>query len=276
MCCWDAAAGTTFDIDRHYVASRLGVAEISHNSLDAVSDRDFLLDLVYACCVIQMHLSRLAEELIIWSSDEFGFIRIDDEYSTGSSIMPQKKNPDYAELVRGKTGRVVGDLTALLVTLKGLPLAYNKDMQEDKEPAFDAVDTVVDSLRVMTGMIGTLHVETERMRAASTGGFMAATDLADYLVDKGAPFREAHETVGKLVLAAERGGKTLQQMSAEEYASHDARFGSDVADVIDVDKVVERRKSAGGTGHQVVTAQMEAQRDALDADEAWLENLGER
>ena len=270
-----ALAGTTFDLDREYVASRLGFSAVSQNSIDAVSDRDFLVDLTYACAVAQVHLSRLAEELIVWSSDEFGFVTMDDEFSTGSSIMPQKKNPDFAELVRGKTGRVLGDLTALLVTLKGLPLAYNKDMQEDKEPAFDAIDTLGDSLRVMSGMLDTMHINADRMRTAALGGFMAATDLADYLVGKGVPFRDAHEIVGRLVLAAERSGRNLQEMSAEEYAAHDSRFEPDVLDVVDIDKVVARRVSTGGTGYDAVRSQMDAHRDALDADEAWLESLGD-
>ena len=266
-----ALAGTTFPLDRDYVANRLGFSAVSANSMDAVSDRDFLLDLTYACAVMQVHLSRLAEELIIWSSDEFGFIAMDDEFSTGSSIMPQKKNPDFAELVRGKTGRVVGDLTSLLVTLKGLPLAYNKDMQEDKEVAFDAIDTLADSLRAMSGMLDTLAVNAERMKAGAQGGFMAATDLADYLVGKGVPFREAHEVVGRLVLSCERSGKSLQELSAEEFVRHDARFGVDAPSVVDIDGVVARRVSSGGTGHEAVRAQIAAQQDALAADDAWLE-----
>ena len=270
-----ALAGTTFDLDRDYVASRLGFSAVSENSMDSVSDRDFLVDLTYACALVQVHLSRLAEELVVWSSDEFGFVTMDDEFSTGSSIMPQKKNPDFAELVRGKTGRVVGDLTALLVTLKGLPLAYNKDMQEDKGSAFDAIDTVADSLRAMSGMLETMRLNEPRMRAAAQGGFMAATDLADYLVGKGVPFRDAHEIVGRLVLAAERSGRTLQEMTAEEYAAHDSRFEPDVVDVVDIDKMVARRVSVGGTGPEAVRAQVRAQRDALEADEAWLESVGE-
>jgi len=238
-------------------------------------DRDFLLDLVYACAVIQVHLSRLAEELVLWSSGEFGFVTMSDEFATGSSIMPQKKNPDLAELVRGKTGRVVGDLSALLVVLKGLPLAYNKDMQEDKEAAFDALDTAADSLRAMSGMLDTVHVDEERMRAAAEGGFMAATDLADYLVGKGVPFREAHEIVGRLVLRAEQQGATLQDMTAEEYAAVDARFGDNVSGVVDIDEVVARRSSKGGTGHDSVREQLAAQRDAIEADEVWLEGAAE-
>ncbi|MDZ4169918.1 MAG: argininosuccinate lyase [Coriobacteriia bacterium] len=266
-----ALAGTTFELDRDYVANRLGFAAVSGNSMDAVSDRDFLLDLVYACTVCQTHLSRLAEEIIIWSTEEFGFIALDDEFSTGSSIMPQKKNPDFAELVRGKTGRVIGDLTALLVTLKGLPLAYNKDMQEDKEGAFDAIDTVASSLRAMSGMIDTMRVNADAMRLGALGGFMAATDLADYLVGKGVPFRDAHEVVGKLVLACEKDGRTLQGMSVEDYQLHDQRFGDDVRGVVDIDRVVARRVSEGGTGHDAVRAQIERVRAELVADEAWVE-----
>jgi len=270
-----ALAGTTFDLDRDYVAGRLGFSAVSENSMDAVSDRDFLLDLVYASAVCQVHLSRLAEELIIWSTDEFGFVTMDDEFSTGSSIMPQKKNPDFAELVRGKTGRVIGDLTALLVTLKGLPLAYNKDMQEDKEGAFDAVDTLADSLRAMNGMLDTITVNADAMRLGALGGYMAATDLADYLVNKGVPFREAHEVVGKLVLAAEKDGRTLQGLSAEQYAAHDARFGPDVLDAVDIDRVVARRVSAGGTGHDAVRVQLGRVADEIAADSVWLESVGE-
>jgi len=270
-----ALAGTTFPLDREYVAGRLGFSAISPNSMDAVSDRDFLLDAVYAASVAQVHLSRLAEELIIWSSDEFGFITMDDEFSTGSSIMPQKKNPDFAELVRGKTGRVVGDLTAVLITLKGLPLAYNKDMQEDKEGAFDALDTVADSMRAMCGMLDSLRVNAEKMRQGALGGFMAATDLADYLVGQGVPFRDAHEVVGRLVLSCEKEGCALQDLTAEQYAQHDPRFGADVLDAVDIDRVVARRVSAGGTGHDAVRVQLQQQRDALAADEAWLESLSE-
>ena len=266
-----ALAGTTFPIDRAAVADRLGFCAVSANSLDSVSDRDFLLDLVYACAVAQMHLSRLAEELILWSSEEFGFITMDDEFSTGSSIMPQKKNPDFAELVRGKTGRVIGDLTALLVTLKGLPLAYNKDMQEDKEVAFDAIDTLADCLRAMSGMIDSLHVNADRMRQGAQGGFMAATDLADYLVGKGMPFRDAHEVVGRLVLDLERQGRSLQDLTAAEYTAHAREFGPDVLEAVDIDRVVERRASAGGTGHDAVRSQIAHAGEALAADATWLE-----
>ena len=270
-----ALAGTTFPLDRDYVANRLGFTAISENSMDAVSDRDFLLDLGYACAVCQVHLSRLAEELILWSSDEFGFVTMDDEFSTGSSIMPQKKNPDFAELVRGKTGRVIGDLTSLLVTMKGLPLAYNKDMQEDKEVIFDAIDTLASSLRAMSGMLDTMHVNADRMLLGARGGFMAATDLADHLVGRGVPFRDAHEVIGKLVLDCERTGRTLQDLTAEEYVAHDARFGPDVLEAVDLEMIVARRVSPGGTGHSAVKLQIESQRDAIAADEVWLDALTE-
>ena len=266
-----ALAGTTYPLDRDYVAARLGFSAVSENSMDAVSDRDFLLDLTYACAVAQVHLSRLAEELIVWSTGEFGFIVLDDEYSTGSSIMPQKKNPDFAELVRGKTGRVFGDLQGLLVTLKGLPLAYNKDMQEDKEPAFDAADTLAMSLRAMAGMLSTIRIDAEKMRAGALDGFMAATDIADYLVGKGVPFRQAHEVVGRLVLSCEREGRSLQDLSAEELAAHASELGPDVLGAVDIDNVVRRRTTAGGTGHDSVRAQLGAAADALAADIAWLE-----
>jgi argininosuccinate lyase len=240
------------------------------NSLDAVPARDFWLDLVYACAVGQVHLSRLAEEIVLWSSGEFGFITLDDAWSTGSSIMPQKKNPDFAELVRGKTGRVVGDLTALLVMLKGLPLAYNKDMQEDKEPAFDAVDTFRDSLVAMEGMLGTMRVNADAMRAAAAGGFAAATDLADYLVGTGMPFRDAHEVVGRLVLACEREGRTLQDLTLEELRALSPAFGPEALDAVALDSVVAARTSAGGTAPERVAEQIEAARSALADDEAWL------
>ena len=270
-----ALAGTTYPLDRDYVAARLGFSAVSVNSMDAVSDRDFLLDLTYACAVAQIHLSRLAEELILWSTEEFGFVTLDDEYSTGSSIMPQKKNPDFAELVRGKTGRVLGDLQSLLVTLKGLPLAYNKDMQEDKEPAFDAIDTLAASLRAMAGMLGTMRVNSDRMRAGARGGFMAATDLADYLVGKGMPFRLAHEVVGRLVLACEREGRTLQDLTAEQFAAHAPEFEPDVLAAVDIDELVAKRVTSGGTGHDAVVVQIAQAIDALAADAAWLEAVSE-
>jgi argininosuccinate lyase len=269
-----ALAGTTFPIDRDAVAAELGFSAVSANSLDAVSDRDFLVDLTYACTLGMVHLSRLAEEIILWSTEEFGFVALDDAWSTGSSIMPQKKNPDFAELVRGKTGRAVGDLTALLVTLKGLPLAYNKDMQEDKEPVFYAVDTYADSLRAMAGMLSTLRVNAGRMAEGARGGFMAATDLADYLAAHGVPFREAHEIVGTLVLACERDGRTLQDLTLAELQSAAPAFGADALGTVDIDAVVARRDTAGGTAPGRVAEQLEVARAALAADIAWLASHG--
>jgi len=265
-----ALAGTTFPIDRRAVAAELGFAGVTPNSLDAVSDRDFLLDLTYACTVAMVHLSRLCEELVLWSTDEFGFVTMDDSFSTGSSIMPQKKNPDFAELVRGKSGRAVGDLTSLLVTLKGLPLAYNKDMQEDKEPAFDAADTLDDSLQAVDGMLSTMRVNGDRMREGAAGGFMAATDLADHLAARGVPFREAHEIVGRLVLDCERTGRTLQDLSLEELRAASPAFGDDAVAAVDIDAVVARRTSEGGTGHDAVRDQIVKACDAFRADEMWL------
>ena len=268
-----ALAGTTFPIDRRFVADRLGFSEVSANSMDSVSDRDFLLDLTYACTVTMIHLSRLCEELILWSSEEFGFVRMDDAYSTGSSIMPQKKNPDFAELTRGKTGRVIGDLVGLLTVLKGLPLAYNKDMQEDKEGAFDAIDTTLDCLVALDGMLSTMTIDAARMRAAAHGGFMAATDLADYLVGTGMPFRDAHEVVGRLVLKLEREGRALQDLTPAEFAAAAPAFGADATAAVDIDAVVARRVSEGGTGGDAVAVQITRCRDVLAADTAWLEAL---
>ncbi len=251
-----ALAGTTYNLDRSFVAEQLNFTEVSPNSLDAVSDRDFLLDADYACSVGMMHLSRLCEELIYWSTGEFGFITMSDAYSTGSSIMPQKKNPDFAELIRGKCGRVVGDLVALLVTMKSLPLAYNKDMQEDKEGAFDALRTYSDSLRCMAGMISTMKVNADRMMEAAHGGFMAATDLADYLVTKGLPFRQAHEIVGKLVLECEKVGRTLQSLTVDELKEHSSLFDEGAIEAMDIRNVVAKRKTVGGTGDAAVAEQL--------------------
>ena len=265
-----ALAGTTFPIDRAAVAAELDFGSVSPNSMDSVSDRDFLLDLTYACSVTMVHLSRLAEELIVWSTEEFGFITLDDAWSTGSSIMPQKKNPDFAELVRGKTGRVVGDLMSLLVTLKGLPLAYNKDMQEDKEPAFDAIDTAADCLRAADGMLSTMRVNADAMRAGALGGFMAATDLADHLASRGVPFREAHEVVGKLVLLCERRGCSLQELTLDDLRAASSEFGDDAMEAVDIERIVSRRVSEGGTGHDAVRIQILRAKVALAAAEEWL------
>lgn len=251
-----ALAGTTYPLDRQLTTKLLGFGAPAPNSLDAVSDRDFICDLIYACALIQVHLSRLCEELILWSTGEFGFITMDDRYSTGSSIMPQKKNPDFAELTRGKTGRVIGDLMGLLTTLKSLPLAYNKDLQEDKEGVFDAVDTVSLGLFAVTGMIETMQVNKEAMATSAQGGFMAATDLADYLVGKGLPFREAHAVVGHAVLFCEKEGRTLQSLTVNELKGFSNLFADDALEALDIDKIVARRDTFGGTGHKAVQEQL--------------------
>jgi argininosuccinate lyase len=268
-----ALAGTTFPLDRRTVARELGFAEVTPNSLDAVSDRDFLLDLTYACSVAMMHLSRLCEELVVWSSDEFGFVTMDDGYSTGSSIMPQKKNPDVAELVRGKTGRVYGDLVGLLTVMKSLPLAYNKDMQEDKEGVLDAVATLSDCLAACTGMVSTLTFNEDRMRAGARGGFMAATDLADHLAAHGVPFRDAHEIVGRLVLQCEKSGRTLQDLTLEDLRAASPAFGDDALQAVDLDAIVARRATEGGTGHDAVRAQLVQASDAVASSREWLGSL---
>ena len=265
-----ALAGTTYPLDRHMTAEALGFSGPTANSMDSVSDRDYLLDLIYACSVFQVHLSRLCEELVWWSSAEFGFVEMDDAHSTGSSIMPQKKNPDFAELVRGKSGRVVGDLTSLLVTVKGTPLTYDKDLQEDKEPLFDAADTVLGSLMACTGMLATCTFKEERMREASHEGYMAATDLADYLVGKGLPFRQAHAVVGRIVGDCVREGVTLQQLSTDELRSYSELFDDDAHEALDIDSIVRRRTTFGGTGHEAVRAQLKLATEALEADEAAL------
>lgn len=263
-----ALAGTTYPLDRAMTASELGFDEPVANSMDAVSDRDYLLDLIYACSVCQIHLSRLCEELVWWSSAEFGFVEMDDAHSTGSSIMPQKKNPDFAELVRGKSGRVVGDLMSLLVTVKGTPLTYDKDLQEDKEPLFDAADTVLGSLMACTGMLATCTFKADRMREASHEGYMAATDLADYLVGKGLPFRQAHAVVGRIVGDCVREGVTLQQLTTDELRSYSELFDDDAHEALDIDNIVRRRTTLGGTGHDAVRAQLAQARDALAAETA--------
>lgn len=261
-----ALAGTTYPLDRDMTTRELGFDHAIPNSLDAVSDRDYLLDLEYACSVSMMHLSRLCEEIIAWSSTEFGFITLSDGFSTGSSIMPQKKNPDFAELTRGKTGRVVGDLVSLLVTMKGLPLAYNKDLQECKEGALDAARTLSDCMRCMEGMIATMTVNAEAMKASAAQGFTAATDVADYLAKKGMPFREAHAVVGQLVLYCETHGKGLEDLTLDELRDASALFEDDIANALDVESIVRARTTYGGTGHDAVRVQMREAREALDAD----------
>jgi len=243
-----ALAGSTFNLDREMVAGELGFDAISENSMDAVSDRDFVLDFLFASSVLMMHLSRLSEELVIWATKEFDFVFLPDAFCTGSSIMPQKKNPDLMELVRAKTGRVYGDLTALLTTMKGLPLTYNKDMQEDKEPLFDAADTVEQSLVVMTRLLGGISFNKKRMREAVDQGYLVATDLADYLVGKGVTFRQAHEIVGKMVLYALDHEKELRQLTLKEMKGFSGRIEKDVYGWLDPLSCIDRRNLPGGTG----------------------------
>jgi argininosuccinate lyase len=248
-----ALAGTTFPIDPQYTAFHLGFPEVFRNSLDAVSDRDFSLEFLSHAAIIMVHLSRLSEELIIWASAEFGFVALPDSYATGSSIMPQKKNPDVAELIRGKCGRVAGHLMSLFMTMKGLPLAYNRDLQEDKEPLFDSVDTVRASVSLMAGMLGSLSLREDRISQALRGGYLSATDLADYLVQQGVPFRTAHEQVGRLVRYAEFQGKELLELSLEEIQRFASQAGPDVFEWLAIDNVVARRTSPGGTAPARVT-----------------------
>ena len=251
-----ALAGTTYNTDRGYTAELLGFDGVTLNSIDGVSDRDFCLELMSAFSIIMMHLSRFSEEIILWSSWEFKFIELSDSYTTGSSIMPQKKNPDMAELVRGKTGRVYGDLFALFTTLKGLPLAYNKDMQEDKEAVFDSIETVEKCLDVFTPMIDTMSVCRENMYRAAQRGFINATDLADYMVKKGMPFRSAYKIVGGIVAHCIANGKVLDTLTIEEYKSFDPIFEEDLYNEISLETCVSKRISKGGTGKASIEEQI--------------------
>lgn len=266
-----ALAGTTFAIDRDRVRQELGFARMYANSMDAVSDRDFILEFHAAASILMMHLSRLCEELVLWSSTEFGFIELDDAYCTGSSIMPQKKNPDVAELVRGKTGRVYGNLMGLLTVMKGLPLTYNKDMQEDMEGMFDSVDTAKGSLAIFAGMIRTVKVRREHLAQEVRQDFSNATDLADYLVRKSLPFRQAHEAIGKLVLYCIENGKRLADLSLEEYRRFSPLFEADLYPLIDPRAVVEARNSFGGTSSEQVAASINEAKNALMRLTVWLE-----
>jgi len=247
-----ALAGTTFPIDREYVAGLLEFPEVTRNSLDSVSDRDFALEFMGAASIIMMHLSRFSEELIIWSTSEFKFIDLSDGFCTGSSIMPQKKNPDVPELVRGKTGRVYGNLMALLTVMKALPLAYNKDMQEDKEPLFDTIDTVKGSLKIFADMIREMKVNSATMRAAAAKGFSTATDVADYLVRQGMPFRDAHEVVGKSVAYCLSSGKDLPELTMEEWRAFSDKIGEDIYTSITLEASVNARRATGGTALEKV------------------------
>ena len=251
-----ALAGTTYDTDRDFVREKLGFASLCANSMDAVSDRDFAIEFLSCASTAMMHLSRLCEELIIWSSPDFGYIEMDDSYATGSSIMPQKKNPDMAELIRGKTGRVYGDLMSLLTVMKGLPLAYNKDMQEDKEPVFDAFDTLSTSLEMMAGMLSTMKVNVSRMAQSAKSGFMNATDAADYLVSKGLAFRDCHEIIGRLVLYCIKNGKALEELTLDELKEFSPVFDSDVYAHIDIKTCISAKKSEGSTSFESVKKQI--------------------
>ena len=242
-----ALAGTSFPIDRQFTASQLNFSSCYRNSIDAVSDRDFVLEFLAAAAILMQHLSRFCEELILWSSQEFAFIELDDAFATGSSIMPQKKNPDVPELIRGKTGRVYGNLIALLTTMKGLPLAYNKDLQEDKEPLFDTVDTIKDCLTIFAPLLATMEVKEENMAQAAAGGFANATDAADYLAKKGVPFREAHRIVGNIVRYCLEEGKGLAELRLEEFRRFSLAFGPDIIEAIQTKNVVAARTSYGGT-----------------------------
>ena len=253
-----ALAGTTLPIDRAYVARLLGFARVSENSLDTVADRDFVAEFLSVAAILGMHLSRLAEELVLWSSSEFGFVELPDAFATGSSMMPQKKNPDVPEIIRGKTGRLYGNLFALLTVLKGLPLTYNRDLQEDKEPLFDSVDTLRGVLSVLEPMLGAMRFRPERLAAAARGGFMLATDVADYLVEKQVPFRRAHEVVGEVVQWCVAEGKELHQLTLEEWQRFSPAFEADLLPRLTPEAAVARRTSYGGTSPENVARQLRA------------------
>lgn len=260
-----ALASTTYDLDRNFVANELGFDEITLNSIDAVSDRDFCIELASDLSILMMHLSRFCEEIILWSTNEFQFIELDDAYSTGSSIMPQKKNPDMAELIRGKTGRVYGSLISLLTFMKGLPLAYNKDMQEDKEAIFNSVDTVKMCLPVFTSMIKTMNINKENLYKAAKGGFTNATDAADWLVKKGIPFRDAHSIVGKLVAHCLTENKSLEDMTLDEFKTVSNIFDESIYEAIDIKKCVQARNVYGGPSNQCTTKAIKINQKYLDS-----------
>ncbi len=258
-----AIAGTTLPIDREFTAKELGFSSVIPNSMDAVSDRDFVCDVLYCGAMIMMHLSRLAEEIILWSTDEFKFIELPDRYSTGSSMMPQKKNPDPAELIRGKTGRVYGNLVCLLTTLKALPLTYNRDMQEDKECVFDTIDTVSISLKLITEMLPEIKFNREKMKESAEKGFTTATDLAEYLVKKGIPFREAHEITGKIVLYCIEKGKNLNELSLKEFKKFSNLIENDIYKILNAKGSLEEKKSFGSTSKEMVKKQINLLKKAL-------------
>ena len=262
-----ALAGTTYPLDREYSAELMGFDGPTLNSMDSVADRDYLIEFLAALATIMMHLSRFSEEIIIWNSNEYQFVEIDDAYSTGSSIMPQKKNPDIAELVRGKTGRVYGDLMSLLTTMKGLPLAYNKDMQEDKEVAFDAMDTVKDCLTLFTGMIRTMKFKKERMAVSAMNGFTNATDAADYLVGKGVPFRDAHGIIGKLVLYCIEKNTSIDALSLNELKEISDKFEDDIYDAVSLKTCVNKRLTIGAPGPEAMRNVIEQNKKYLAENE---------
>jgi argininosuccinate lyase len=257
-----ALAGTTYPIDRHYTAELLDFPIVSANSIDSVSDRDFIMEFLSSASICMVHFSRISEELILWSSSEFGFVEFSDAFSTGSSIMPQKKNPDVAELVRGKTGGVFGSLIAILTMMKSLPLAYNRDMQEDKKILFDAVDTLKACIEIYTHMLPTIKINKEVMERATTTGFLYATDMADYLAGKGMPFREAHNCVGKAVSYALGKKKELHELTLEELKSFSSLIAEDIFSTLTTEQMISRRKSFGGTaGENVIVAIEKAEKD---------------
>ena len=273
-----ALAGTTYPLDREYTARLLRFEGPTLNSIDSVADRDYLIEFLSALSTIMMHLSRFSEEIIIWNSNEYQFVELDDAYSTGSSIMPQKKNPDIAELVRGKTGRVYGALMALLTTMKGLPLAYNKDMQEDKEMAFDAMDTAADCVTLFTGMIQTMKFRKDRMAKSAMNGFTNATDAADYLVGKGVPFRDAHGIIGRLVLYCIEKDTSIDALSLEELRSISDKFDEDIYDAISLKTCVEKRLTIGAPGEKMMKQVIEKNKEYLknDAIEEYQQSLEDR
>lgn len=273
-----ALAGTTYPLDREYTARLLRFEGPTLNSIDSVADRDYLIEFLSALSTIMMHLSRFSEEIIIWNSNEYQFVELDDAYSTGSSIMPQKKNPDIAELVRGKTGRVYGALIALLTTMKGLPLAYNKDMQEDKEMAFDAMDTVADCITLFTGMIQTMKFRKDRMAKSAMNGFTNATDAADYLVGKGVPFRDAHGIIGRLVLYCIEKDTSIDALSLEELRSISDKFDEDIYDAISLKTCVEKRLTIGAPGEKMMIQVIEKNKEYLKNDtiEEYQQSLEDR
>ncbi|MBD5132740.1 MAG: argininosuccinate lyase [Clostridiales bacterium] len=259
-----ACASTTFPIDREYTAELLGFDGITQNSLDGVSDRDFVIEYLSCAAQAMLHLSRINEEFVYWSGEEFGYLSLPDEYSTGSSIMPQKKNPDVNELLRGKSGRVVGDLVAMLTVMKGLPLAYNKDMQEDKEPVFDADDTLEISLKVFTAFVDKVTFNRERLESAAAGGHSCATECADYLASKGLPFRSAHEVTGKLVLYCVNSGKTLQSLTLDEYRSFSELFDEGILAAVQPKSAIARRKALGGCAAEELDRQIKTLKSAVN------------